>query len=98
MSRAYTKRALKAIIVELLADQGGAHLCASLQGESGGLPLELEFDVTQAQRRRYQVFIWTIGHGGRTRSLHEYRIQTKLKAGRRLEFRGGTPLLLGYYH
>jgi hypothetical protein len=49
--------------------------------------------------RRYAMYFWTIGHGGRTRSLHEYRIQTKLEGGhpKQLAFDQGTTLLLGYY-
>lgn len=47
--------------------------------------------------RRYSMFFWTVGHGGRTRSQTEYRIQTKLGSQRRLSFEHGTTILLGYY-
>jgi hypothetical protein len=49
--------------------------------------------------RRYAMYFWTIGHGGHTRSVNEYRIQTKLEGGlpRQLAFDQGTTLLLGYF-
>jgi hypothetical protein len=47
--------------------------------------------------RRYNLYCWTIGHGGKTRSLAEYRIQTKLKSGTRLSFGDAISVLLGYF-
>ena len=42
---------------------------------------------------------WTIGHGGRSRSPNEYRIQTKLDDSPEFIFgESATTVLLGYYH
>lgn len=61
------------------------------------LPWNCLLKFSGAIRRRYSMYFWTIGHGGRTRSQTEYRIQTKLGTQRRLSFGHGTTILLGYY-
>jgi hypothetical protein len=48
-------------------------------------------------KRRFNVYCWTIGHGGRSRSASEYRIQVKLGRGRQFKFDDAASVLLGYY-
>ena len=67
--------------------------------ERDQLPWHLDVEFPNHVRRRYRVYVWTVGHGGRTRSLKEYRIQTKLERTSELVFgREEITLLLGYYH
>lgn len=61
------------------------------------LPWNCLLRFSGAIRRRFSMYFWTIGHGGRSRSQTEYRIQTKLGSQRRLSFQHGTTILLGYY-
>jgi len=62
------------------------------------LPWLCRAKLADLGERRFAMYFWTIGHGGRTRSPGEYRIQTKLEGGpRQLAFDQGTTLLLGYY-
>lgn len=61
------------------------------------LPWNCLLRFSGAVKRRYSMYFWTIGHGGRSRSQTEYRIQTKLGTQRRLSFQHGTTILLGYY-
>lgn len=46
---------------------------------------------------KYVVYAWTIGHGGRTRSETEYRIQLMVPGRTELNFDDGTTILLGLY-
>jgi len=63
-----------------------------------GLPVRLIVTDERGLTRTYLVYVWTIGHGGKSRTQDEYRIQAKLPVGRDLTVGGGTTLLLGYYH
>jgi hypothetical protein len=80
-----------------LAESSVSVVDCSFKGPQGDLPVEMVLKYRGSITRSFQVFVWTIGHGGRTRSSSEYRIQTKLKQRRALTYGSGTPLLLGYY-
>jgi len=78
--------------------QGGARMGrAEFSGPRGHLPWLITVESAERSPRDYRVYMWTIGHGGRTRSQDEYRIQTMLPDKRTLEFGRGTTVLLGYY-
>lgn len=63
------------------------------------LPWMADLEFPSHLRRRYRSYVWTIGHGGKSRPPYEYRIQTKLKDSPALLFgESATTLLLGYYH
>jgi hypothetical protein len=66
-------------------------------GSRNDLPWVCEIGFSEHSRRVFHMYFWTVGHGGRTRSQNEYRIQAKLKVERRLHVGNGTTLLLGYY-
>lgn len=70
---------------------------AELSSAAGELPCQLELTFPRGSKRRYNLYCWTMGHGGRTRSAAEYRIQVKLGKGRQLKFKDATSVLLGYY-
>lgn len=71
---------------------------ATFSGSRNGLPWKIIVEFPNCTLRRYEIYMWTVGHGGKTRSVDEYRIQTKLKDGvRNLDFGFGTTLLIGYY-
>jgi hypothetical protein len=70
---------------------------AELSGEGGGLPCLLDVTFPQGNTRRYNLYFWTMGHGGRSRSASEYRVQVKLGKGRQIKFKNATSVLLGYY-
>jgi len=80
-----------------LAASSVSVLNCEFKGPGGDLPIEMALRYRGSITRVFQVFVWTIGHGGRTRSKTEYRIQTKLKQRRALRYGTGTPLLVGYY-
>ena len=61
------------------------------------LPFLLTVRFEGGKIQSFDVYLWTICHGGRTRNPNEYRIQLKLEHGNKLERVGGVPLLLGYY-
>lgn len=61
------------------------------------LPIRLEVRFPNTVERRYYLYCWTLGHGGRTRRSTEYRIQAKLEGHRSLVFAGATTILVGYY-
>jgi len=63
------------------------------------LPLTLEISFSTGQRRSFDLYFWTISHGGASRSAEEFRIQVKFpQDGQQLRRTGGTVLLLGYYN
>lgn len=62
------------------------------------LPWQCIVEFRNAFRREYNIYFWTVSHGGKSRSVDEYRIQTKLKVDRQLRVDRGTTILLGYYH
>ncbi len=67
-------------------------------GDRGRLPLHCKLLLRDHSLRTYDVYVWSISHGGRTRRRSEYRIQTKLPDGSAdLQFGRGVTLLLGYY-
>lgn len=70
---------------------------AELGGTAGELPCRLDVTFPRGSQRRYNLYCWTMGHGGRSRSALEYRIQVKLGKGRQLKFKDATSVLLGYY-
>lgn len=71
---------------------------AEFSGVNKDLPWRVLLEFTNHVVRKYEIYMWTISHGGRTRSKDEYRIQIMLKDGvHRLDFGFGTTLLLGYY-
>lgn len=70
---------------------------AELSGDGGDLPCRLDVTFPQGSKRRYNLYCWTVGHGGRSRSAIEYRIQVKLGKGRQLKFKDASSVLLGYY-
>ena len=71
---------------------------AEFSDENKDLPWRVVIEFQNHMVRKYAIYMWTISHGGRTRSKYEYRIQIILKNGvNRLDFGFGTTLLLGYY-
>lgn len=70
---------------------------AELGGAAGELPCRLDVSFPRGNKRRYNLYCWTMGHGGRSRSAAEYRIQVKLGNGRQLKFKDAVSVLLGYY-
>jgi hypothetical protein len=97
MRRAFLKVELRDRIAELLSTQGATVKKAELIGPKNDLPCDIELGLAEGMDRRYRVFVWSVAHGGKSRAQGEYRIQTKLKAERRLSVQEGTLLLLGYY-
>ena len=67
-------------------------------GTGADLPWWCHLQFGDGSQREYGVYFWTVSHGGKTRSVDEYRIQTKLKTDRQLRVGSGTIILLGYYH
>ena len=70
----------------------------SLVGRTGDLPWQCGVEFTDGSWREYNLYFWTVGHGGKSRSVDEYRIQIKLSVDRHLRIDKGTTILLGYYH
>ena len=63
------------------------------------LPWTIDLEFPNRIRRQYRSYVWTIGHGGKSRSPNEYRIQTKLGDSPEFIFgESATTVLLGYYH
>jgi hypothetical protein len=63
----------------------------------GKLPLMLDLRFASGQRRSFDLYFWTISHGGVSRQQHEFRIQLTLPKAEQIERMRGTVLLLGYY-
>lgn len=71
---------------------------AAFSGVRGYLPWRITVEFPNNTIRKYGIYMWTISHGGLTRSREEYRIQMMLEDDqRKLDFGFGTTLLLGYY-
>lgn len=71
---------------------------AEFSGVKKNLPWRVLVEFPNHVLRKYEIYMWTISHGGRTRSTDEYRIQIMLKDSiYSLDFGFGTTLLLGYY-
>lgn len=91
----------KGVIVGRLSsmlERSGADLRFSQLAEGRRLPWSIEVAFPDQRVRSFRVYVWTVGHGGRSRASSEYRIQTKL--GGTPEFAFGdsaTTVLLGYY-
>jgi hypothetical protein len=91
------KAALVDLLCAYLEEQDCAINRAELGGDGGELPCRFDVTFPQGSKRRYNIYCWTMGHGGRSRSALEYRIQVKLGKGRQLSFRDASSVLLGYY-
>jgi hypothetical protein len=65
--------------------------------DSVGLPWQVSVTFPQGAARRYNLYCYSMGHGGRCRPKSEYRIQVKLGAARKFKFKDGASVLLGYY-
>jgi hypothetical protein len=91
------KAALVDRLCEYLVDQSCTIDRAELSGDGGDLPCRLDVSFPRGSKRRYNLYCWTMGHGGRSRSALEYRIQVKLGRGRQLKFKDAASVLLGYY-
>lgn len=91
------KAALVNQLCTFLAEQNCIIERADLSSAAGELPCQLDLTFPSGSRRRYNLYCWTMGHGGRTRSAAEYRIQVKLGKGRQLKFKDATSVLIGYY-
>ena len=63
------------------------------------LPWTADLEFPNRLRRKYRIYVWTVCHGGKSRSPNEYRIQTKLNDSHEFAFgNSATTVLLGYYH
>lgn len=91
------KAALVDRLCEYLREQDCAIDRAELSGDGGDLPCSLDVTFPGGRKRRYNLYCWTMGHGGRSRSALEYRIQVKLGKGRQFKFKDASSVLLGYY-
>jgi len=64
----------------------------------GHLPLTLDIRFNTGQRRSFDLYFWTVSHGGASRSEGEFRIQiTFPRHGQTIRRDRGTVLLLGYH-
>ena len=72
-------------------------LSSEFSGPLGTLPWRVVAQIRNLAPKTYVIYAWTIGHGGRTRSATEYRIQLKLPGRTNLDFGDGTTILLGLY-
>ncbi|HUW95204.1 MAG TPA: hypothetical protein VMW58_05415 [Anaerolineae bacterium] len=93
-----TKARILERIQNVLIDSNAQLLNATFIGKSADLPCRCTVVFRGGSRRHYDLYFWTIAHGGRSRRRDEYRIQIKLKIDRRLRVDAGTTVLLGYYH
>jgi hypothetical protein len=93
----YRKATLIGRLTAHLIEQGCGIDLAEMGEDGAELPCRLHVTFPQGSKRRYNLYCWTIGHGGRSRSAAEYRIQVKLGKGRQLKFRDAASVLLGYY-
>src|SRR5262249_6944529 len=84
-------------IIRTIVSQSAEVRESEFIGPGGDLPGRCDLEWPTGIERQFIVYVWTIGHGGKSRSQQEYRIQTKLKLPRPLQFEGGITLLLGYY-
>lgn len=85
-------------VLSLLNGQGCSALALGFLGFNNDLPWACGVTFADGRQRRYNIYFWTVSHGGKRRPEQEYRIQMKLKADRSLRFEPGTTLLIGYYH
>ena len=92
-----SKSALMTRFADALQSKGCKLSTPEFGGTKRDLPLQFEVVFPRGATRRYSLYCWTIGHGGRTRASSEYRIQAKLKYDRDLRFRGAATILAGYY-
>jgi hypothetical protein len=93
----HSKQALKTFLIEAITRAGVLVETAEFIGNRADLPCRVSVRYPNGRNRSYNLYFWTISHGGRTRSESEYRIQAKLKESRELSFTGGATVLLGYY-
>ena len=85
-------------ILEILERSVARVIESSFADAADYLPWYLTIELSNRKIRDYSLYFWTVSHGGKSRSVDEYRIQTKLKADKELRVQDGTTLLLGYYH
>jgi len=69
---------------------------ASFATHRGGLPWTCTLAFPTGFERSYRCYLWTVTHGGRTRSASEFRVQATLPSAG-LEFSAAATVLLGYY-
>jgi hypothetical protein len=93
-----TKSRILKRIENVVAKSDVQLVSAAFVGEATDLPCRCTMVFPGGSRRVYNLYFWTVGHGGRSRRKGEYRIQTKLKTNRRLRVETGTTILLGYYN
>jgi hypothetical protein len=92
------KRVIADRINEVLGLSNVAVERSSFEGLSGDLPWACSLLFAGMLKRDYDMYFWTIGHGGRNRAQEEYRIQAKLKHPTEFRFGNGTTVLIGYYN
>ena len=92
------KTAVASRISDLLIDDGVEMLSADFSGRPGKLPWQCTLQFDGHSQRSYDIYFWTVSHGGRSRRSDEYRIQTKLDTAANLVVRDGTTILAGYYN
>lgn len=94
-------RLAKTVIVSKLAEalqgQGTEILSSEFSGPRGTLPWRIVAKTKNLTPTKYVVYAWTVGHGGRTRSETEYRIQLIVPGESALDFEDGKTILLGLY-
>ena len=85
--------------LEAVIRRGDALIHHSHLSPGHRLPWTIDLEFPNKIRRQYRSYVWTIGHGGKSRSPNEYRIQTKLGDSPEFTFgESATTILLGYYH
>src|SRR3954447_16140574 len=92
------KRRIASLIRSWVESEGVTVGESAFVGVKGDLPWVCQLTFDSYTTRKFRLYFWTVGHGGRTRSQTEYRIQTKLRVDRKLHIGNGTSLLLGYYN
>jgi hypothetical protein len=85
-------------IISAVSQGGCTVIPEGFLGPSHDLPWSCSIRFPDGRERRFNMYFWTVSHGGKSRSDQEYRIQVKLKAEQALRFGDGTTLLLGYYN
>lgn len=90
------KRAIVDRLSAALAAGGIVVKEASFATPRAGLPWTCTLAFPTGFERSYRCYLWTVTHGGRTRSASEYRVQATLPSVG-LEFSAGATVLLGYY-
>jgi putative restriction endonuclease len=90
------KRAIVDRLSAALAEGGIRVTEARFATHRAGLPWTCTLSFPTGFERSYRCYLWTVTHGGRTRSASEYRVQATLPSVG-LEFSAASTVLLGYY-